>query len=79
MVTTIVDLFLCAQKCNSEIEDVISEANKFVKAFAYPIGHSLPHIYLSALPFSPSESTALRRIRYAFQNTLSVLSGSRKI
>ena len=55
---------------------MISEASKFVNAFGYPISQSVPHIYLSALPFLPSESAVLRRMRAEFQNTLSVEAGT---
>jgi WD40 repeat protein len=46
-----------------------------VNAFGYPIGQSTPHIYLSALPFLPSGSIALRSVYDAFPNTLSVEAG----
>ena len=39
------------------------------------MSQSLPHIYLSALPFSPAESVALQHTYNAFQNTLSVEAG----
>ena len=42
------------------------------------MSQSLPHIYLSALPFSPSESPILQYMHAAFQNTLSVEAGSSK-
>src|SRR3984885_14092680 len=69
---------MCKQKYNAELEAIISEATKFVNAFGYPISQSMPHIYLSALPFSPSESTVLQHMHNAFQNTLSVQAGSPK-
>lgn len=43
-----------------ELGAVISEALKFVGALGYPMGHRVPHIYLSALPPSPAESIALQ-------------------
>ena len=57
------------------LEAIISEAQNFVDAFEYPMGQSVPHIYLSALSFSPSESVLLRHMRDAFQNTLFVEGG----
>src|SRR3984885_5932557 len=69
---------MCKQKYNAELEAIISEATKFVNAFGYPISQSMPHIYLSALPFSPSESAVLKCMHNAFQNTLSVQAGSPK-
>jgi len=74
----IIYLFLYPQRWNPQLETVISEANSFVNAFAYPISQSMPHIYLSALPFSPSESATLQSMRDAFQNTLSVEAGRSK-
>ena len=38
----------------------------------------MPHIYLSALPFSPAKSIALQHIYRAFQNTLSVAIETRR-
>jgi len=75
----IVDLFMYKQMYDAELEAMTSEASKFVNAFGYPISQSVPHIYLSALPFLPSESTVLRRVRAAFQNTLSVEEGTSKL
>ena len=66
------------QKFNPKLEGLISEANKFVNTFGYPISQSLPHIYLSAIPFLPCESVALQRVRQEFQNTLSVEVGRSK-
>ena len=70
---------MCKQRYNAEFEAMIYEASKFVNAFGYPISQSVPHIYLSALPFLPSESAVLRRVRVAFQNTLFVEEGTSKL
>jgi len=64
-----------AQKHELWVGAVISEALKFVNAFGYCMGQSVPHIYLSALPFSPRGSIALHPTHAAFQNTLSVKAG----
>ena len=32
------------------------DANNFVSTFQYPITESVPHIYVSAVPFSPTKS-----------------------
>ncbi|KAF9059433.1 WD40-repeat-containing domain protein [Rhodocollybia butyracea] len=41
---------------DKELADFATDAVKFVLRFAPVISHSVPHIYLSALPFAPSES-----------------------
>src|SRR5260370_1296989 len=38
------------------MEEIINDSIAFVRYFGYPIAQSAPHIYLSALPFSPSSS-----------------------
>ena len=43
--------------------------------FGYPISQSVPHIYLSALPFSPSEPSLLRQWKRQYPNTLLVKAG----
>ncbi|KAF9073591.1 WD40-repeat-containing domain protein [Rhodocollybia butyracea] len=46
-----------AKNCHKEkLVDFATDAVKFVIAFAPVISHSVPHIYISALPFAPSES-----------------------
>src|ERR1700733_8569398 len=67
---------MCKQKYNTELEAMIAEVTKFVNAFGYPISQSVPHIYLSALPFSPSKSAVLQRMRAEFRDTLSVEAGT---
>ena len=53
----------------------ISDALKFVAMFGYPISQSVPHIYLSALPFSPSEPSLLQYWKRQYPNTLVVEAG----
>jgi len=43
-----------------EINVLVKDAIVFVRCFGYPIGHSAPHIYVSALPFTPSSSVISR-------------------
>jgi len=38
------------------MDHLIEDAIAFVRYFGFPIAQSAPHIYLSALPFSPSSS-----------------------
>ncbi|KAF9061091.1 WD40-repeat-containing domain protein [Rhodocollybia butyracea] len=47
-----------------ELADFATDAVKFVLRFAPVISHSVPHIYLSALPFAPSESKVKKQ--YSF-------------
>ena len=51
------------------------DARQFVLTFNTPISASAPHIYLSALPFSPPQSLVAKRYRSQFPNTLAVVSG----
>src|SRR3984885_15005259 len=60
------------------LETVTSEGYRYFNAFAYPMAQSVPHIYLSSLPFSPAESAVLQHMHNAFQNTLSVEVGRLK-
>ena len=71
-------LILPMQNYERGLEGIILEARKYVDVFGYPISQSVPHIYLSALPFSPPESVVLQYMRIGFQNTLSVEAGSLK-
>jgi WD40 repeat protein len=51
------------------------DANRFVVKFDIPISASTPHIYISALPFSPADCFVAKQYRSQFSNSLSVLSG----
>jgi len=62
----IVDEELCA---------FVTDADRFVTAFQQPMSESAPHIYLSALPFSPMESKVSKVYSKQFTNTLSVIYG----
>ncbi|KZP04636.1 hypothetical protein FIBSPDRAFT_967959 [Athelia psychrophila] len=44
------------EKFDSDLTAFARDAIKFVDVFVPPISQSAPHIYLSALPFAPSES-----------------------
>ncbi|KAF9060135.1 WD40-repeat-containing domain protein [Rhodocollybia butyracea] len=46
---------------DKELADFATDAVKFVLRFAPVISHSVPHIYLSALPFAPSESKVKKK------------------
>jgi len=51
------------------------DVSKFIVNFNIPISHSVPHIYLSALPFSPSNSLIFQHYRSRIPNTLSIVLG----
>ena len=53
----------------------IRDGIKFVQNFAGVIGKSTPHLYLSALPFSPSESILLRSLAKRFRRISQVAVG----
>jgi hypothetical protein len=57
----------------SGYENVLSTAKdvqRFVQLFAGMILHSTPHLYASALPFSPLKTTIARKFTARFPNTL---------
>ncbi|KAL4072384.1 WD40-repeat-containing domain protein [Scleroderma yunnanense] len=62
----------------TDYEDVLMFLNdgiKFVKNFAGIIDESTPHLYLSALPFSPSRSILARSLTGKFGNIAQVAVG----
>jgi hypothetical protein len=44
------------QDKNNDIASFANDAIKFVSVFGPPISQSVPHIYLSGLPFTPMKS-----------------------
>src|ERR1700691_3837327 len=60
---------------DAKLSDVIRDGSPFIVNFFAPISESTPHIYLSALPFSPRESIIAMHYRSQFPNTLSIHSG----
>ena len=53
----------------------IEGAMKFVATFFQPISCSAPHIYLSALPMSPSDSLIAKKYCYHFTGVVSLERG----
>src|SRR5215470_20452104 len=51
------------------------DAHKFLTVFYACIAKSAPHIYLSALPFTPESSTVAKHFRPHFPDTLSFTLG----
>ncbi|KAG2340650.1 WD40 repeat-like protein [Suillus weaverae] len=65
-------------KSHSEFKDVSSTAmdiQRFIQVFGGMILHSTPHLYVSALPFSPANSPLSRQFSARFPNTLRVAFG----
>ncbi|KAG2341524.1 hypothetical protein BDR05DRAFT_965204 [Suillus weaverae] len=65
-------------KGHSEFKDISSTAmdiQRFIQIFGGMILHSTPHLYISALPFSPANSPLSRQFSARFPNTLRVAFG----
>ena len=60
---------------DDELTSFIRDALRFISAFFVPISESAPHIYLSALPFSPECSLVADKFCSRFPNTLKVIEG----
>jgi WD40 repeat protein len=65
-------------KGDPEFKDVVSTAmdvQRFIQVFGGMILYSTPHLYVSALPFSPANSPLSRQFAVRFPNILRVASG----
>ncbi|KAF7982945.1 hypothetical protein HWV62_25250 [Athelia sp. TMB] len=58
-----------------EIREFPQDSLKFIRAFGTVILDSAPHIYISALPFSPSASVLKQQYSSIIQGTLSIPRG----
>src|SRR6267154_4011550 len=58
-----------------DISDDAADARSFIRMFGVPISFSTPHLYLSALPFSPKESRIFKKFTNAFPSVLRIVSG----
>src|SRR5262245_11811062 len=58
-----------------EINFIVKDAIKFIQYFAPPIARSAPHIYVSALPFTPESSMLAKLYLPTLQNTMSLRIG----
>jgi hypothetical protein len=58
-----------------DISSIAMDVQRFIKVFSCTILHSTPHLYVSALPFSPANSLLLRKNSARFPSTLYVTSG----
>lgn len=58
------------------MDALAKDAGAFVRYFGYLIGQSAPHIYISALPFTPSSSVIAKLYLPCFPHTFRVERGS---
>src|SRR5580658_731106 len=63
------------QNLDAPLAAFCDDAHKFVEGFREPISSSIPHIYLSALPFSPRDSMISSHFSDHFPNTMWVQNG----
>lgn len=64
-----------ASHFEDDIYDRMVDIRRFLMAYSTPIQESLPHIYLSALPFTPINSILRKESLKWFPKTLSVVHG----
>ncbi|PPQ72845.1 hypothetical protein CVT26_003478 [Gymnopilus dilepis] len=65
----------------SSYKDIASDAadaQRFVRVFGGSISFSTPHLYVSALPFSPMNSRISQKFVRCFPNTLQIVQGQQK-
>ncbi|CCA74747.1 hypothetical protein PIIN_08705, partial [Serendipita indica DSM 11827] len=58
-----------------ETKSRISDVRRCLTAFSVPIQDSAPHVYISALPFAPRDSTLRRESLREYSGTLRVIRG----
>src|SRR6202050_1399094 len=63
------------QNNDGAIASFAKDAMKFVSVFGFPISQSAPHIYLSALPFTPKTSWVAKHYLPLFPKTLHLKTG----
>jgi WD40 repeat protein len=61
------------QSTDKDLSLFATDASRFSLTFADVIAESAPHIYLSALPFSPPSSHVHKRYRDQFPGTIKVI------
>ncbi|KAG2073546.1 WD40 repeat-like protein, partial [Suillus decipiens] len=58
-----------------DVLSIATDVQRFVQLFVGMILHSTPHLYVSALPFSPMKSTIATKFTGNFPNTLRLIHG----
>ncbi|KIM28356.1 hypothetical protein M408DRAFT_329451 [Serendipita vermifera MAFF 305830] len=71
-------IIACNRKFNENTINLAQDALRFVLSFLAPISTSAPHIYLSALPFTPSESSLWTTVHKSFPKLIKVTEGRMK-
>ena len=73
----VIHLILAGQSLNrdDELTSFINDALRFVSAFFIPISQRAPHVYLSALPFTPEQSHVARKFCPRVPNMLAITQG----
>jgi WD40 repeat protein len=66
---------LLPQVVHENLAAIAQDSSRFVVQFDIPISASTPHIYVSALPFSPPDCFVAKQYQTQFSNSLSVHSG----
>src|ERR1700761_303302 len=64
-----------AEGFDEELATFLTDASKFVTTFKTPIETSVPHIYISALPFCPVDSVLLKQFKSNFPKILDIQTG----
>ncbi|KAH9485862.1 Vegetative incompatibility protein HET-E-1 [Psilocybe cubensis] len=59
----------------SETKLFAEDAQKFIRVFGGVLDESVPHLYLSAIPFAPRQSVIYRTYNQFFHHTLKVAEG----
>ncbi|KIM31897.1 hypothetical protein M408DRAFT_327295 [Serendipita vermifera MAFF 305830] len=68
-------IIACSRKFDDGIVTLAKDVLRFVLAFITPISTSAPHIYISALPFTPSESSLWNTACKSFPKLMRVSEG----
>ncbi|KAF7967332.1 hypothetical protein HWV62_34691 [Athelia sp. TMB] len=63
------------QACDVEFSAFVKDTIRFVETFAEPISQSVPHIYLSALPFAPTKSLVSQAYLPQYPSTARLKAG----
>ncbi|KIO01869.1 hypothetical protein M404DRAFT_149210 [Pisolithus tinctorius Marx 270] len=72
------DALRCTSKTQSGFEETIALAQdgiKFIHNFGSAISHSAPHLYISALPFTPLNTMVAKMLMPKFSNLVQVAHG----
>ncbi|EGN94798.1 hypothetical protein SERLA73DRAFT_61926 [Serpula lacrymans var. lacrymans S7.3] len=74
----IITLWRFLQFIDAKSEEYAQDACRFIANFDVPIFESVPHIYLSALPWAPDNSLVSTACPPHFSHTMNIVSGKNK-